>query len=118
VLVGFSLGALAMLSVALFGPQKASLIAFPCIGLFASIMWPTLVSLALNSVPAHHGPFAGILCTGIMGGAVVPLLIGQLGDHYGLRTGMLVLYVTFGIVLSVGFWARPLINNAIMGERT
>ncbi len=118
VLVGFSIGALAMLTVALFGPAPAALVAFPCIGLFASIMWPTLVSLALNSVPSHHGPLAGILCTGIMGGAVIPLLIGQLGDHYGLRAGMLVLYATFGIVLSVGFWARPLINNAIRGEAT
>jgi len=115
VLVGFAIGALATLTVALFGPPQASLVAFPCIGLFASIMWPTLVSLALNSVPAHHGPLAGILCTGIMGGAVVPLLIGQLGDHFGLRAGMLVLYGTFGFVLSVGFWARPLINNAIRG---
>ena len=78
---------------------------------------PTLVSLALNSVPAHHGPFAGILCTGIMGGAVIPLLIGSLGDRFGLRTGMLLLYVTFGCVLSVGLWARPLINNALLGTK-
>jgi MFS transporter, FHS family, L-fucose permease len=116
VLIGFSLGALLMLTLALFGPAQVSLLAFPCIGLFASIMWPTLVSLALNSVPAHHGPFAGILCTGIMGGAVIPLLIGSLGDRYGLRTGMLLLYLTFGGVLSVGFWARPLINNALLGD--
>ena len=118
VLIGFSLGALAMLTLALFGPAPVSLLAFPCIGLFASIMWPTLVSLALNSVPAHHGPFAGILCTGIMGGAVVPLLIGGIGDRYGLRTGMLLLYLTFGCVLSVGFWARPLINNALLGAKS
>lgn len=112
VLIGFSLGALCMLSVALFGPAEASRVAFPCIGFFASIMWPTVVSLALNSVPQHHGPFAGILCTGIMGGALVPLVIGGLGDLYGLRFGMLLLYLTFGFVLSVGVWARPLIPNA------
>ena len=112
VLIGFSIGALCMLSVALFGPADASRLAFPCIGFFASIMWPTLVSLGLNSVPQHHGPFAGILCSGIMGGALVPLLIGCLGDMYGLRVGMLFLYVTFGVVLSVGLWARPLIRNA------
>lgn len=117
VLIGFSLGALLMLTLALFGPGKAALIAFPAIGLFASIMWPTLVSLALNSVSTHHGPFAGILCSGIMGGALLPLLIGRIGDLYGLRTGMLLLYVTFGIVLSVGFWARPLISNAVLGDR-
>ena len=117
VLIGFSTGALIMLTLALFGPAHVSLWAFPAIGLFASIMWPTIVSLALNSVPAHHGPFAGILCTGIMGGAVFPFLIGQLADHVGLRNGMLLLYLTFGCVLSVGFWARPLINNALIGER-
>lgn len=117
VLIGFSIGALCMLTLALFGPGQASRLAFPCIGLFASIMWPTLVSLGLNSVPTHHGPFAGILCTGIMGGAIVPLLIGSLGDRFGLRAGMMLLYVTFGMVLSVGFWARPLINNAVRGDR-
>ena len=117
VLIGFSLGAIAMLTLALFGPAHISLLAFPAVGLFASIMWPTIVSLALNSVPTHHGPFAGILCTGIMGGAVFPFLIGMLADHFGLRNGMLLLYLTFGCVLSVGFWARPLINNALIGER-
>lgn len=112
VLIGFAVGALCMLTAALFGPTEVSRVAFPCIGFFASIMWPTLVSLGLNSVPHHHGPLAGILCSGIMGGALVPFVIGWLGDAYGLRSGMLFLYVTFGFVLSVGVWARPLIANA------
>jgi MFS transporter, FHS family, L-fucose permease len=115
VLIGFSLGALAMLTLALFGDASLSRLAFPAIGLFASIMWPTIVALGLNSVAEHHGPLAGILCSGIMGGALVPFLIGHLADAFGLRSGMLLLYLTFGFVLSVGFWARPLINNALLG---
>ena len=116
VLIAFAIGALCMLSAALFGSAEISRVAFPCIGFFASIMWPTLVSLGLNSVPQHHGPFAGILCSGIMGGALVPFVIGWLGDLYGLRFGMLFLYLTFGFVLSVGVWARPLIRNATRGS--
>jgi fucose permease len=112
VLIGFSLAALLALSAALFGPARVALIAFPLVGLFASIMWPVLVSLGLNSVSRLHGPFAGILCSGIMGGAVVPVIIGRLGDHFGLRAGMMVLYLTFACVLSVGFWAQPIITNA------
>jgi MFS transporter, FHS family, L-fucose permease len=112
VLIGTSICALVCLSAALFGPASVSLVAFPTIGLFASVMWPILVSLGLNSVSEHHGPFAGILSTGIMGGAVVPLIIGRLGDHFGLRTGVAFLYLTFGCVLTVGFWAKPLITNA------
>ena len=112
VLIGTSMGALLCLTVALFGPAKVSVIAFPALGLFASVMWPILVSLALNSVSEHHGSFAGILSTGIMGGAVVPVIIGRIGDHFGLRAGLGFLYLTFGCVLSVGFWAKPIISNA------
>jgi fucose permease len=112
VLVGAGVGALLCLSAALFGPSKVSAVAFPAVGLFASVMWPIIVSLALNSVTEFHGSFAGILGTGIMGAAVVPLIIGRIGDYAGLRSGLAFLYVTFGFVLCVGFWARPIINNA------
>jgi len=112
VLLGYAVGAFAALSLALFGSANVSLYAFPAIGFFASIMWPTVISLGLNSVKEHHGSFAGILCTGIMGGAVVPLIIGRLGDAIGLRTGMMFLYLTFGCVGSIGLWARPIVTNA------
>ena len=117
VLIGFAAAAIICLTVALFSPARISVVAFPMIGLFASIMWPVLVSLGLNSVAEYHGSFAGILCTGIMGGAVVPLIIGRLGDLFGLRVGMAFLYITFGCVLSVGFWAKPLISNATIRTR-
>ena len=74
-------------------------------------MWSIIFSLGLNSLEKFHGAFSGILCTGIMGGAVVPLIIGGLGDLFGLRFGMMFLYVTFGYILSVGFWANPLVTN-------
>jgi MFS transporter, FHS family, L-fucose permease len=112
VLLGFAVGALCALTAALFGPATVSLYAFPAMGFFASIMWPTVISLGLNSVKEHHGSFAGILCTGIIGGAVMPLIIGKIGDIAGLRAGMMCLYATFGCVLSLGLWAKPIIANA------
>lgn len=118
VLIGVSVGALICLSAALFGSENLSVVAFPAVGLFASVMWPIIISLALNSVTEHHGSFAGILGTGMgIGGAMVPLIIGRIGDHWGLRNGMTFLYFTFGIVLSVGFWAKPLIGNATIDRK-
>ena len=111
VLVGFTAAALVFLTLALFGPGPLALIMFPLMGFAASVMWPVIFSLALNSVERHHGSFSGILCTGIIGGALVPLLVGRLGDSLGLRQGMLVLYLTLGYILSIGIWARPLIAN-------
>jgi len=118
VLVGTSICALLCLTAALFGPANISLVAFPTIGLFAAAMWPIVISLALNSVSEFHGPFSGILSTGIMGGAVVPVIIGRIGDHFGLRVGVSFLYLTFGVVLSIGFWAKPLITNATFKSKT
>jgi len=40
------------------------------------------------------------------------VIIGAIGDHVGLSTGLGFLYVIFGFVLSVGLWAKPLISNA------
>jgi fucose permease len=74
-------------------------------------MWSIIFSLALNSVDKHHGSFSGILCTAIIGGAVIQLFIGWLGDMFGLRVGMMFIYVTLAYILFIGVWANPLITN-------
>lgn len=117
ILIWFTSAALICLTIALLGPGKAALYAFPLVGFFASVMWSVIFSLALNSVEKHHGSFSGILCTGIIGGAIVPLIIGWLGDLFGLRFGMMFLYLTLGYILSIGFWAKPLITNVTLRDR-
>ena len=104
---------LAMICVALglFGGKQIALWSFPVSGFFLSIMYPAVVSLGLNSVAKHHGTFAGILMTGIAGGAVVQILIGGLADLFSLRIGMLLIFVTLGYILGISFWAKPLVNN-------
>lgn len=118
VLIGFTLAAMISLSVALFGPGSVALIAFPMVGFFASVMWSIIISLALNSMDKHHGSLSGILVTGIAGGAVVPLIVGSLGDLIGLRMGMLFLYITLAYILSIGFWSKPLITNQTIGGKS
>ena len=111
----FATLAIGCVAVALLGPAEVALLAFPATGFFLSVMWSIIFSLALNSVSAHHGAFSGILCTGILGGAVVPLLVGMLGDRIGLRLAMLTVFATLGFILSIAFWARPLIRNETVG---
>ncbi|MVM28645.1 MFS transporter [Spirosoma sp. HMF4905] len=112
VLMLFTLGAVLALIAGLFGPKEWALYALPTTGFFASVMWSIIFSLALNSVPQHHGTFSGILCTGIVGGALVPLIIGGLAELVGLRWAMLVLLLTLGYIFSIGIWAKPLVTNA------
>jgi len=113
----FTILTMITLFLALFGPAEISLYAFPAIGFLISMMWGIIFSLALNSEKMHHGSFSGILCSGIFGGALVPLIIGWLGDHIGLRLAMLFLFITLGYILSVAFWAKPIIDNKTISLR-
>ncbi len=118
VLTAFTFLAMVSLSIALFGSGSMALWAFPALGFFASVMYPIIISLGLNSMTAHHGSFSGIILTGIIGGAIVPLIIGWLGDQAGLRNGMLFLYVTMGYIMIIGFWAKPVVaNKTIFAEK-
>lgn len=111
VLILFSSLALLSLSFGLFGPANYSIVAFPLCGFFLSVMWSVIFSLALNSLDNHHGAFSGLLCTAIIGGAIVPWVIGGLSDLIGLRYSMMLIYITLGYILSIGFWAKPIVNN-------
>lgn len=116
VLLIFSSLACLSLSMALLGPANIALLAFPAVGFFASVMWSIIFSLALNSVKGHHGSMAGILCTGIVGGAIAPFIVGGLSDIFGLRGGMIFNYFTLAYIFSVGIWANPLVKNKTVGQ--
>ncbi|HEV2478950.1 MAG TPA: MFS transporter [Puia sp.] len=110
------LAALAVLSIislafALHGGTTVSKISFPLVGAFESVMWPIILSLAINSVPKHHEILSGVMYTASLGGALGPFLVGTLGDSFGLRASLDILFFPFLIVLSVAFWAKPLVAN-------
>lgn len=106
-----------LLASALFGTADMATIAFPAIGFCISMMYSIVFSLALNTATAYHGSFAGILCTGIVGGAGGPLLISLLADVTSLRTGMCLIFLFMGYITFIGFWARPLVTNKTISLR-
>lgn len=110
-LIGATLATMLFLVIAITGSAQMALFAFPAIGFSISVMWSIIFSLGLNSVKTNHGSLSGILCTGIAGGAVVPFLVGALGEFTGLRTGLFFLLVPLTFILSIGFWANPLVTN-------
>lgn len=117
VLRWFTVLAVVSVIAGLFGNAKVALWAFPTAGFFLSVMYPVIMSLGLNSVKKHHGSFAGILMTGIAGGAVVQLLIGGLSDLTSLKIGMMFLFITLGYIFSISFWAKPLIKNKTIFDK-
>ena len=99
------------LGIGLYGSTSLALWALPMAGFFMAVMYPIIISLGLNSVKEHHGSFAGILVSGIMGGALIQVLIGFLSDQWGLQAGMSFNFLLLFYILSIAFWAKPLIEN-------
>lgn len=60
------------------------------IGFFNSIMFPTIFSLATKGLGRFTSSASGVLCTAIVGGAIVPVVQGWAADTYGLMISFVV----------------------------
>jgi FHS family L-fucose permease-like MFS transporter len=60
------------------------------IGLFNSIMFPTIFTLTLERSTAGESATAGFLCLSIVGGAVIPLVAGSIADRAGYTSAFIV----------------------------
>jgi fucose permease len=117
VLVLSSSGAMVFLLLSLYGPASWALMTFPAIGFAISVMWSIIFSLGLNSVAHHHGALSGILCTGIAGGAIWPLIVGLTGDWFNLQLALTFLLIPLAYIFSIGIWAKPLIRNKTIDQK-
>ncbi|MFH0813185.1 MAG: L-fucose:H+ symporter permease [Pseudomonadota bacterium] len=60
------------------------------VGLFNSIMFPTIFSLAIKGLGKHTGQGSGILCMAIVGGAIIPVIQGFLADSIGIHHAFII----------------------------
>lgn len=75
-----TLMALLMLVLALAFNEPWLLVA---VGLFHSIMWGAIFTLATNGLGRYTSAASGVFMTGVVGGAVLPLLQGAVADSLG-----------------------------------
>ncbi len=84
------------------------------IGLFNSIMFPTIFSLASEGLGRRAAEGSGIICMAIVGGAIVPLITGHTADLAGLKMALVVPAICYMVILSFGWYAR---RSATANER-
>jgi MFS transporter, FHS family, L-fucose permease len=73
------------------------------VGLFNSIMFPTIFTLAIDGLGRHTGQGSGILCTAIVGGAVLPVLQGFFADQIGIHHAFFIPVVCYIYIAYYGF---------------
>ncbi|USX28546.1 sugar MFS transporter [Oxalobacteraceae bacterium OTU3CINTB1] len=97
-----SAAAFALLLVAIFGSGHTAMWALLGVGLFNSIMFPTIFSMALNKLGPLTGQGSGLLCMAIVGGALVPFAQGFLADTVNLQISFVVPAACYVFVLYFG----------------
>jgi FHS family L-fucose permease-like MFS transporter len=73
------------------------------IGLFNSIMFPTIFTLSIDGIGELKPKGSGLLCTAIVGGALIPPLYGYLTDQIGFKTALLFIIVCYSYILWFGY---------------
>jgi FHS family L-fucose permease-like MFS transporter len=95
--------AMALILVAIFGQGAVAMWALLAVGLFNSIMFPTIFSMALHGLGRQTGQGSGILCMAIVGGAIVPFVQGLAADRIGLQLSFHVPMLCYGFILYFGW---------------
>jgi FHS family L-fucose permease-like MFS transporter len=89
-----------------------------CIGLFNSVMFPVIFTLTLERSTASDAATSGLLCMAIVGGALLPLLMGHIADLSGLRTAYGVPLTAYACISAFGFAAsRARVMTSSKGYR-
>ncbi|MDE5602380.1 MAG: sugar MFS transporter [Helicobacter sp.] len=70
--------------------KKITMVALLAIGLFNSIMFPTIFSLATKNLGKFTSQASGIICMAIVGGALIPPIQGLMADYIGLLVSYLI----------------------------
>ncbi len=86
---------------------------------FMSIMFPTIFALGIHGLGARAKKASSFIVMAIIGGAIVPKLMGAVGDNYGMSRSFIVPLLCFGFVAYYGYnWSRLSKSDGIIGLAT
>jgi MFS transporter, FHS family, L-fucose permease len=106
VLTLFCLGAAALATVSGMSGGAFAGYALLAVGLMNSIMFPTIFSLGVEGLGEKTPQGSGLLCMGIVGGALIPLLFGVVADTSSLTTALVVPVVCYLLIAVYGWRSR------------
>lgn len=106
VLAFFAIGAITMVLISSYSVGLVAMWTLISVGLFNSIMFPTIFSLALDGLGDDKPQGSGILCTMIVGGAIIPPAFGFMTDSFGFHTAFLLVILSYGYIFYYGLRNR------------
>ena len=99
----FAFLAIAMILISINTTGLLSMWSILAVGLFNSIMFPTIFTLSLEGLGDLKAQASGLLCMAIVGGAIIPFAFGNLIDGFGFQTAFMLTVLCYGYILFFGF---------------
>lgn len=99
VLAGAAIGAFLLVAVSALTTGHVAMGSILLVGLFNSIMFPSIFALGVAELGPLTGDGSGVLATAIVGGAIIPLLQGSLADHVGIQNALLIPAICYLYIL-------------------
>lgn len=87
VLAGSALAAIGLIVLSINTTGQIAMWSIIGVGLFNSIMFPTIFTLAVKGLGKHTTQASGFLSTAIVGGAIIPVVFGAVVDSIKTSTG-------------------------------
>jgi glucose/galactose transporter len=103
VLAAFSVGAFIVMMITVFAHGEVAMWSLILVGLFHSIMFPTIFTLGIKGLGPLTEEGSGLLIMAIAGGALV-VVQGYLADHFGLQTSFLLTALCELYILFYALW--------------
>jgi FHS family L-fucose permease-like MFS transporter len=110
VLTFFALFAIVMIATSILSEGLISMWSILAVGLFNSIMFPTIFTLSLEGLGNLKSQASGILCMAIVGGAVVPFIFGNIIDGFGFKIAFLFTILCYAYISFYGFFKSKIIK--------
>lgn len=92
---------LVLLSISTVG--LVSMWSILAVGLFNSIMFPTIFTLSIDGIGHLKPKASGLLCTAIVGGAIIPPAFGYLTDIIAFKNALLFIALCYAYVVWFGY---------------
>jgi FHS family L-fucose permease-like MFS transporter len=102
VLTIFAFLAIVMILISINTVGLISMWSILAVGLFNSIMFPTIFTLSLEGLGDLKAQASGLLCMAIVGGAMIPFIFGSLIDGFGFKTAFILTILCYGYILFFG----------------
>ena len=105
VLAACAFGAAVLATVSCLATGAGAAYSLIAVGIFNSIMFPTIFALATEPLGPETPSASGLLCMAIVGGAILPVVTGAVADRFGIATALLVPVLCYLWILAYGILA-------------